>query len=86
MDRNPGSYWLETAPGKTYAPLGGGLDVDVVVVVAGIAGVSTAWEFTRRGRRVTVPEAGRVVGGVTGRRRSTYRGASAGRGPAHAAA
>ncbi len=39
---------------------------DAVVVGAGIVGVSTAWELTRRGARVCLLEAGAVSGGTTG--------------------
>jgi glycine/D-amino acid oxidase-like deaminating enzyme len=35
-------------------------------VGAGIAGLSAAWELTRRGRSVAVLEADRIVTGVTG--------------------
>ncbi|MCX4759490.1 FAD-binding oxidoreductase [Streptomyces sp. NBC_01275] len=42
------------------------MTVDVAVVGAGIAGLSTAWELVRQGREVTVLEAGRVAAGVTG--------------------
>lgn len=60
-----GSYWLETAPGGPRPPLTEDLDVDVAVI-GGIAGLSTAWELTRAGRRVAVLEAGQVAAGVTG--------------------
>ncbi|MFF3942913.1 FAD-dependent oxidoreductase [Streptomyces phaeofaciens] len=62
-----GSHWLETAPpGDPAPPPSGDLTVDVAVVGAGIAGLSTAWELVRQGREVAVLEAGRVAAGVTG--------------------
>ncbi|MEV6762201.1 FAD-dependent oxidoreductase [Streptomyces sp. NPDC051105] len=62
-----GSYWIETAPGGEPAPPpAGDISVDVAVVGGGMAGLSTAWELSRRGRKVAVLEAGRIAGGVTG--------------------
>ncbi|MEU0004472.1 FAD-dependent oxidoreductase [Streptomyces sp. NPDC006314] len=60
------SYWLRTAPGPSHPALAGELDVDVAVVGAGMAGLSTAHELARAGLRVAVLEAGRVAAGVTG--------------------
>ncbi|MFF5138984.1 FAD-dependent oxidoreductase [Streptomyces sp. NPDC013157] len=61
------SYWIETAPGGEPAPPPAtDISVDVAVVGGGVAGLSTAWELTRRGREVAVLEAGRIAGGVTG--------------------
>ncbi|SED47234.1 Glycine/D-amino acid oxidase [Streptomyces melanosporofaciens] len=63
----PESYWLDTAPPSTPHPaLTSDLEVDVAVVGAGIAGLSTAWELTRAGHRVAVLEADRIAAGVTG--------------------
>ena len=63
------SYWLDTAPefkGSTgYEFLGE--KVDVAVVGGGFTGLSTALELAKRGAKVAVLEAGRVVGGASGR-------------------
>lgn len=64
--RVTGSYWIETAPGPGRPALAEDLDVDVAVIGAGVAGLSTAYELTRAGLGVAVLEAGRVAGGVTG--------------------
>jgi glycine/D-amino acid oxidase-like deaminating enzyme/nitrite reductase/ring-hydroxylating ferredoxin subunit len=64
--RVTGSYWIETAPGPARPALAEDLDVDVAVIGAGVAGLSTAYELTRAGLGVAVLEAGRVAGGVTG--------------------
>ncbi|MFV0133031.1 FAD-dependent oxidoreductase [Streptomyces sp. HMX87] len=62
-----GSYWLSTAPGGPPRPaLADDLEVDVAVIGAGVAGLSTACELVRAGRSVAVLEAGRVAAGVTG--------------------
>ncbi|MCU0932240.1 MAG: FAD-binding oxidoreductase [Serpentinimonas sp.] len=49
------------------APLQGALRVDVAVVGAGFAGLSSALELVRRGYRVAVLEADRVCAGASGR-------------------
>ncbi|MEU5591981.1 FAD-dependent oxidoreductase [Streptomyces sp. NPDC020298] len=61
-----GSYWLQTAPGPSRPALTEDLDVDVAVIGAGVAGLSTAYELARAGLGVAVLEARRVAAGVTG--------------------
>ncbi|WP_329394927.1 FAD-dependent oxidoreductase [Streptomyces melanogenes] len=61
-----GSYWIETAPGTPYPPLDVDDEADVVVVGAGIAGLSAGRELARAGRSVVVIDAGRIAQGVTG--------------------
>lgn len=60
------SYWIDTAPGEPRPALTEDITVDVAVIGAGMAGLSTAWEVARSGRSVAVLEAGRLVEGVTG--------------------
>ena len=60
------SYWMDSTPATGYPPLTADLEVDVVVVGGGIAGVCTAWELVRAGRSVAVLEADRIASSVTG--------------------
>lgn len=68
-DELPGlaeSYWMATTPGTRWPTLDADTTADVVVIGAGMAGLSTAWELTRAGRNVVVLEADRVAAGVSG--------------------
>jgi glycine/D-amino acid oxidase-like deaminating enzyme/nitrite reductase/ring-hydroxylating ferredoxin subunit len=60
------SYWIDSTEATSYPPLTENADVDVAIVGGGIAGLSTAWELSRRGSSVAVLEADRVATGVTG--------------------
>ncbi|MEU7134896.1 FAD-dependent oxidoreductase [Streptomyces sp. NPDC046261] len=63
----PESYWMATAPpAEPYPPLTTDIEVEVVVIGGGIAGLSTAWELIDAGRSVAVLEADRLAAGVTG--------------------
>lgn len=59
-------YWTRSGPIPVRPGLGTDLAADVVVIGAGIAGLSTAWELSRAGRHVAVLEADRIACGVTG--------------------
>ena len=62
------TYYSRTASADTARPaLTGRVEVDVCVVGGGLAGLSTALELARRGRRVCVLEAERVAWGASGR-------------------
>jgi glycine/D-amino acid oxidase-like deaminating enzyme/nitrite reductase/ring-hydroxylating ferredoxin subunit len=60
------SYWMDSTPATAYPTLSDTIEVDVVVVGGGIAGICTAWELTEAGRSVALLDADRIVAGVTG--------------------
>jgi glycine/D-amino acid oxidase-like deaminating enzyme len=63
----PRSLWVATAPApQPRPPLDGDRTADVVVVGAGVAGLTTALFCARAGRDVLVLEADRIGTGVTG--------------------
>lgn len=70
-DETTRSLWLgESAEAirDLAAPcLSGDMEVDVVVVGAGIAGLSVAYELAGEGRSVVVLDRGSIAGGMTGR-------------------
>ncbi|KAK3361759.1 FAD dependent oxidoreductase-domain-containing protein, partial [Lasiosphaeria ovina] len=62
--------WVHKLPYSSlpqFAPLDRNLETDVVIVGAGIAGISTAYELVRRGKQVVLVEARDVLSGETGR-------------------
>jgi glycine/D-amino acid oxidase-like deaminating enzyme/nitrite reductase/ring-hydroxylating ferredoxin subunit len=62
------SSWFATAaPLPTFSPLQSSLATDVVVVGAGIAGLTTAYLLGREGKRVVVLEDGELASGESGR-------------------
>ena len=56
------SYWTDTEPIPGYPALDRDLDVDVVVVGAGITGLTAAYLLKRAGKKVAVLERMRVGG------------------------
>ena len=64
----PDTYYARVASAEPVRPsLSGYTEVDACIVGAGLAGLSTALELARRGRRVCVLEAERVAWGASGR-------------------
>jgi glycine/D-amino acid oxidase-like deaminating enzyme/nitrite reductase/ring-hydroxylating ferredoxin subunit len=57
---------MDSTGATAYPSLAGEVTADVAVVGGGIAGICTAWELARAGRRVVVVEADRIVAGTTG--------------------
>jgi glycine/D-amino acid oxidase-like deaminating enzyme/nitrite reductase/ring-hydroxylating ferredoxin subunit len=61
------SLWMVTHPPPVPPSLQQDLQTDVCVIGAGIAGISTAYQLARAGKRVVVLEDGAIGGGETGR-------------------
>lgn len=64
---SPDSYWLHsTERPPTYPPLKNDVTADIVVIGAGITGLTAADLLTRQGKKVVVLEAGRIGSGTSG--------------------
>ena len=61
------SCWMEALPQVAAPPLTGEVQCDLLVVGSGIAGLSSAYEAARLGRKVMVIDRGRICGGMTAR-------------------
>jgi glycine/D-amino acid oxidase-like deaminating enzyme/nitrite reductase/ring-hydroxylating ferredoxin subunit len=61
------SLWMNETPVVVAPPLAADAECDVVVVGAGIAGLSTAYELVRLGRSVVVIDRGGIGNGMTAR-------------------
>src|SRR4051794_37283997 len=76
--RAGGSLWMETTHATSYPSLDRDLTLDVAVLGAGIAGLTTALLLERDGASVAVVEASEVAAGATGH--TTPKGSSQHRG------
>ena len=61
------SLWMEHRINHQGPPLAGDLPTEVLVIGAGIAGLSCAYELVRSGHQVTVVDRGALGGGMTAR-------------------
>lgn len=64
---NLDTYWLSTQSTPSFDEMEGSLSVDVLVIGAGITGLTAAYLLSRKGQRVAVVDSGSVWSGETGR-------------------
>ncbi len=64
-NEEPASYWKATADIPSFPALTEDTECDVAVIGGGITGLTTAYELTKRGFRVAVIEADRILNGTT---------------------
>ena len=67
VDRRSKSLWMDVADDPRATSLQGDNECDVVIVGAGIAGISTAYELAIEGSHVIVLDRGKIAGGITAR-------------------
>lgn len=61
------TYWLESQPAKAFEKLQRDAQTDVVIVGAGISGLTTAYNLLRNGKKVMVLDDGFIGSGESGR-------------------
>ncbi len=66
LPQNPQSYWRTDIAFPEFPSLEEDLKVDVVVVGAGITGITSAYLLVNEGFKVAIIEAGKVLNGTTG--------------------
>lgn len=67
FDRRSRSLWMDIQVASRATHLTGDRTCDAVIIGAGIAGISTAYELAIKGQRVVVIDRGDIAGGVTAR-------------------
>ncbi|WP_372633168.1 FAD-dependent oxidoreductase [Cohnella sp.] len=62
----PQSYWTSSVRLPEFPPLKNDTEADVVIVGAGITGITAAYLLSRAGKKTVLLEAGRILNGTTG--------------------
>ncbi|WP_404447191.1 FAD-dependent oxidoreductase [Sutcliffiella horikoshii] len=62
----PASLWMEQNSANTFSLLTEDVSADVTIIGAGITGITAAYLLAKEGLKVTLLEAGKVIGGTTG--------------------
>lgn len=62
----PQSYWMASTPKTDYPVLNKDIKVDIAIIGGGIVGISSAYMLNKKGLKVAIIEADRIVQGTTG--------------------
>ncbi|WP_256757847.1 FAD-dependent oxidoreductase [Cohnella sp. WQ 127256] len=62
----PQSYWTTSVEQPEFPKLTSDMDADVVIVGAGITGITAGYLLSKEGKKVVILEAGRILHGTTG--------------------
>jgi len=66
MESHFESLWLSTSNTTSFQDLRGDLDVDVVIIGGGMAGIMAAYDLTKEHKKVALLEANRIATGTSG--------------------
>ncbi len=66
LPQYPESYWLNSIELPSFPKLEQHLNVDVVIIGAGITGITTAYLLSKKGLSIALLEAGKILTGTTG--------------------
>ncbi|TDH29129.1 FAD-dependent oxidoreductase [Segetibacter sp. 3557_3] len=61
------SFWIDSVERQSFTPLANDLDTDVLIIGAGISGLTAAYCLATAGRKVVVIDDGEIASGETGR-------------------
>jgi glycine/D-amino acid oxidase-like deaminating enzyme len=67
IDRRSRSLWMDIRVAPGASSLDGDRTCDVVIIGAGFAGISTAYELAEKGQKVIILDRGEIAGGITAR-------------------
>ena len=67
FDQRSRSLWMDVEVAPNARQLEGDQSCDTIVIGAGIAGISTAYELAIQGQKITVVDRGPIAGGITAR-------------------
>jgi len=61
------TYWLDSTPASSYPKLENDHAADILVIGAGMTGLTAAYLLAKKGRKVTIIDSGNIWSGETGR-------------------
>src|SRR5687767_13648332 len=61
------SYWIDSVEPLRFEPLQNAINTDILIIGAGISGLSAAYGLAKAGRKVVVIEDGFIGSGESGR-------------------